>query len=74
MGLVTGRKESILENCRAILEEAGLSLKDGVKTLVFMTGLSEFSAMNEVYASYFPENPSARSCVQGRGLTVRREN
>ncbi|MDR3173993.1 MAG: Rid family detoxifying hydrolase, partial [Treponema sp.] len=42
-----------LENCRAILEAAGLSLKDVVKTVVFMTDLSEFAAMNEVYASYF---------------------
>ncbi|MDR0639956.1 MAG: Rid family detoxifying hydrolase [Spirochaetaceae bacterium] len=59
-----------LENCRVILEEAGLSLKDVVKTLVFMTDLSEFAATNEVYASYFPENPPARSCVQVAALPL----
>ncbi|MDR2103565.1 MAG: RidA family protein [Treponema sp.] len=59
-----------LENCRAILEEAGLSLKDVVKTVVFMTDLAEFSAMNEVYTSYFTENPPARSCVQVAALPL----
>jgi 2-iminobutanoate/2-iminopropanoate deaminase len=59
-----------LENCGAILAEAGLSLKDVVKTLVFMTDLSEFAAMNEVYASYFTENPPARSCVQVAALPL----
>jgi 2-iminobutanoate/2-iminopropanoate deaminase len=59
-----------LENCRAILEEAGLSLGDVVKTLVFMTDLSEFAAMNEVYASYFAANPPARSCVQVAALPL----
>jgi 2-iminobutanoate/2-iminopropanoate deaminase len=59
-----------LENCKAILEQAGLSLKDVVKTTVFMVDLSEFAAMNEVYASYFPENPPARSCVQVAALPL----
>jgi 2-iminobutanoate/2-iminopropanoate deaminase len=59
-----------LENCKAILEQAGLSLKDVVKTTVFMADLSEFTAMNEVYASYFPENPPARSCVQVAALPL----
>lgn len=59
-----------LENCKAILEQAGLSLKNVVKTTVFMTDLSEFAAMNEVYASYFPENPPARSCVQVAALPL----
>jgi 2-iminobutanoate/2-iminopropanoate deaminase len=59
-----------LENCKAILEQAGLSLKDVIKTTVFMVDLSEFAAMNEVYASYFPENPPARSCVQVAALPL----
>jgi 2-iminobutanoate/2-iminopropanoate deaminase len=59
-----------LENCKAILEQAGLSLKNVVKTTVFMADLSEFAAMNEVYASYFPENPPARSCVQVAALPL----
>ena len=59
-----------LENCKAILEQAGLSLKDVVKTTVFMVDLSEFAAMNEVYASYFPENPPARSGIQVAALPL----
>jgi 2-iminobutanoate/2-iminopropanoate deaminase len=59
-----------LENCKAILEQAGLSFKDVVKTTVFMVDLSEFAAMNEVYASYFPENTPARSCVQVAALPL----
>jgi 2-iminobutanoate/2-iminopropanoate deaminase len=59
-----------LENCQAVLEKAGLSLKNVVKTTVFMVDLSEFAAMNEVYASYFPENPPARSCVQVAALPL----
>jgi 2-iminobutanoate/2-iminopropanoate deaminase len=59
-----------LENCKAVLEKAGLSLKNVVKATVFMTDLGEFAAMNEVYASYFPENPPARSCVQVAALPL----
>ncbi|MDR2783017.1 MAG: RidA family protein [Treponema sp.] len=57
-----------LENCKAILEAGGASLKDVVKTTVFMTDLADFAAMNEVYVSYFTEDPPARSCVQVAAL------
>lgn len=57
-----------LENCKAILEAAGASLHDVVKTTVFLTDLADFVAVNEVYATYFPENPPARSCVQVAAL------
>lgn len=53
-----------LENVKAILEEAGTSMDKVVKTLVFLKDLNDFSAMNEVYASYFKENPPARSCIE----------
>jgi 2-iminobutanoate/2-iminopropanoate deaminase len=57
-----------IENCRAILEAAGLGLENVVKTLVFLTDMAEFSAMNEVYASYFEGEPPARSCIQVAAL------
>ncbi|MDR3284412.1 MAG: RidA family protein [Treponema sp.] len=57
-----------LENCKAVLEAAGASLKDVVKTTVFLTDLADFAAMNEVYAGYFPADPPARSCVQVAAL------
>ncbi|WP_055667769.1 RidA family protein [Desnuesiella massiliensis] len=53
-----------LENVKAILEEAGTSLDKVVKTLVFLKDMNDFAAVNEVYASYFTENPPARSCVE----------
>lgn len=53
-----------LENCKAILEKAGLTLGNVFKTTVFLKDLNDFSQMNEVYATYFNENPPARSCVQ----------
>jgi 2-iminobutanoate/2-iminopropanoate deaminase len=53
-----------LENVRAILEAGGSRLAAVVKITVFMTDLSEFGAMNEVYAEFFPDAPPARSTVQ----------
>lgn len=52
-----------LENLKAILEEAGTTMENVVKTTVFLTDIRDFTAVNEVYAAYFPENPPARSCV-----------
>lgn len=53
-----------LENCKAILENAGASLDKVFKTTVFVKDLNDFAAVNEVYGTYFSENPPARSCVQ----------
>lgn len=53
-----------IENCKAILEEAGTSLDKVFKTTVFVKDLNDFSKVNEVYGEYFNENPPARSCVQ----------
>ncbi len=53
-----------LENVKAILEEAGTSIDKVVKTLVFLSDMNDFAAMNEVYAKYFSVNPPARSCVE----------
>ncbi|MGB8524337.1 MAG: Rid family detoxifying hydrolase, partial [Candidatus Acidiferrales bacterium] len=52
------------ENLKAILEAAGSSLDRVVKVSVFLKDMNDFSAMNEVYARYFPANPPARSTVE----------
>lgn len=52
------------ENLKAILEAAGSSLDRVVKVTVFLKDMNDFSAMNEVYARYFPANPPARSTVE----------
>ena len=56
-------KQAIL-NLSAILEEAGFSLKDVVKTTVFLKSMDDFGAMNEVYGQYFTEPFPARAAFQ----------
>jgi 2-iminobutanoate/2-iminopropanoate deaminase len=62
-GDITAQTRRVLQNISAILEAAGTSMSKVVKTTVFMTDLSQFSAMNAVYAEFFPANPPARSTV-----------
>jgi 2-iminobutanoate/2-iminopropanoate deaminase len=47
-----------------VLEQAGTSIQNAVKTTVFLTDMDEFKAMNAIYAEFFPSNPPARSTVQ----------
>jgi len=63
-GTIQVQTECVLENLKAVLKAAGLSLEHVVKTSVFLKNLSEFPQMNEVYARYFPTNPPARSTVE----------
>ena len=57
-----------LTNVKAILEEAGLSLKNVVKTTVFMADMNDFADMNAVYAEFFAEPYPARSAVAVKTL------
>ena len=57
-----------LDNLKAVLEAAGSSLDRVVKTTVYLKDLSEFAAMNEVYARYFPSNAPARSTIEAARL------
>lgn len=52
-----------LINLGSVLEAAGASLSNAVKTTVFMSDMKEFSRMNEEYAKFFPEGPPARSTI-----------
>jgi 2-iminobutanoate/2-iminopropanoate deaminase len=61
----------VLENLKAVLVEAGLGLESVIKTTVFLQNMSDFAAMNAIYATYLaPEGvvPPARSTVQVAGL------
>jgi 2-iminobutanoate/2-iminopropanoate deaminase len=51
----------VLENCKAVLEAAGFSLKDVVQVQVLLADINDYQAMNEVYVTYFPEAPPARA-------------
>ena len=62
-GVAEQTRQSLL-NVQAILAAAGLTLENVVKTTVFLKDMNDFGAMNEVYATFFPSNPPARSAVQ----------
>ena len=66
-GVQEQTKQSI-KNAAAILEAAGLSLANVVKTTVFLADMGDFAAMNEVYAQYFSEPFPARSAVAVKTL------
>ena len=58
----------VLENVRALLDAAGLSFAQVVRTTVFLADMNDFQAMNEVYATFFNEPYPARSTVQAARL------
>ena len=55
---------------RAVLEAAGVTFEDVVKTTVYLATMDDFAAMNEVYAEFFPAPPPARSTVQVAALPL----
>lgn len=55
------------KNVQALVEAAGGSMDNVVKTLCFLSDMADFAAFNEVYATYFPGKP-ARSCVAVKGI------
>lgn len=69
-GTIEEETKQVLENIGAILKEGGLSFNHIVKTTVYLVDLSLFPKMNEVYASYFTENPPARATVEVANLPM----
>ncbi len=65
---VEEQTKQAIENISSILESVGLSLDNVVKTTVFMTDLTKFNNMNEVYAQYFKTNPPARAAFEVKAL------
>jgi 2-iminobutanoate/2-iminopropanoate deaminase len=61
---IGAQTERVFANLRAILEAAGSSLDDVVKTTVFLRNLDDFAGMNEVYARHVGSTPPARSTVE----------
>lgn len=61
---ITEQTERVLQNLAAILEAAGASLQSVIKTTVFLKDMSDFAAMNEVYARHFGAHKPARSTVE----------
>lgn len=61
---IQSQTRQALENLRAVVEAGGSDLDHILKTTVFLKDMNDFAAMNEVYATFFPENPPARSAVE----------
>ena len=72
MKMITGdieiETEKVLKNIEAILKADGLDLNNIIKTTVYLTDLSEFTRMNQVYEKFFSETKPARACVQVTAL------
>lgn len=67
-GGVPEQTTRVMENLKAVLEAAGYSMADVIKTAVFITDMANFGAMNEVYAKYFEKDAPARACVAVKTL------
>ncbi len=63
-GDVREQTRFVLEAIRAVIEEAGGTMKDIAFNQIFIADLADYAAMNEVYKTYFPENPPARYCIR----------
>ncbi len=61
---VEAQTRQSLANIQAILEEAGFSKSDVVKTTVFIKDMNDFAAVNAIYADFFGDTRPARSCVE----------
>lgn len=66
-GGIKEQATQVMKNISAILEEAGISFKNVIKTTCFLKSMDDFVAFNEVYAEYFIGKP-ARSCVAAQKL------
>lgn len=67
-GDIKAQTEQVMANMRGVLESAGLSFANLVKTTIFLSSMDHFGAVNEVYGSVFESDPPARSTVAVAGL------
>jgi 2-iminobutanoate/2-iminopropanoate deaminase len=63
-GDIRNQTRQVLENIRGVLESQGTGMKDVVKVTIFLKDIGNFNQVNEVYATYFPSAPPARSTVE----------
>lgn len=69
-GGIQDETRQAMENIKASLEKYGSSMSEVVKCTVFLADIAEWGAMNEVYMTYFPVNPPARSALGSSGLAL----
>jgi len=63
-GDIRNQTRQVLENIRGVLESQSSGMKDVVKVTIFLKDIGNFNRVNEVYATYFPSSPPARSTVE----------
>jgi 2-iminobutanoate/2-iminopropanoate deaminase len=61
---IESQTRQTLTNIRSIVEASGLSMRDLVRVSIFLRHMSDFKKMNEVYQSFFPDAPPARTTIQ----------
>lgn len=68
-GDIVAQTQQVMKNLEAILSKAEANWENVVKTTIYLTDLSSFATVNEIYGSYFnPETAPARACIQVSGL------
>ena len=68
LGSIKEQTTQVMENVKAFCESQNLSLNSVVKSMIFLTDMEDFAAVNEVYSSYFTSHLPARSCVAVKEL------
>ncbi len=63
-GDIGRQTQQVLENMKGVLESQKLGMEDVVKVTIFLKNIGDFNRVNEVYATYFPSSPPARSTVE----------
>jgi len=63
-GDIRQQTKQVLKNIKGVLESQGLGMEDIVKVTIFLKDIGNFNQVNEVYATYFPTSPPARSTVE----------
>ncbi len=69
-GGIQGQTRQVMDNITGVLEAAGSSMANVVKTTVFLADINDFAEFNAIYGEYFPENPPARTTVQAGALPL----
>ncbi|MGO8991173.1 MAG: RidA family protein [bacterium] len=67
-GDIRQQTQQVLENIKGVLESQKLGMEDVVKVTIFLKNIGDFNQVNEVYGTYFPSFPPARSTVAVAGL------
>jgi 2-iminobutanoate/2-iminopropanoate deaminase len=69
-GDIADQARLVFENISVLLEAAGTSLSQVVKTTIYLTDIADFGKVNEVYAGYFGPDFPARTCIQAANLPL----